>query len=85
MMHALVAVLWLLFGVVNAGLAFALFQRRWPRRRVVDFQNDRWIATTTILGGPVALTLTLVLLWCLGYYGWLWPWSHEALEEADLV
>lgn len=85
MIAALVVLLWLLLGVIAAGLAFALFQRRYPRRRSIDFRSDRWFSTVGILGGPVSMVMIGVVIMDFGYYGWLWPWCHEALEEAGLA
>lgn len=79
---ALVAIaVWLAFGVAAIGWYFAYFQRKWPSLRKDDFYEDRGDALTFAIGGPITF-----IVHGLAYssFGWLWPWSAKAREEAGI-
>lgn len=77
------AAVWLTLGVLAAGWTFAFFQRKYQHYSNEDwFYEDRRFATAAMFLGPFALLATLIV--CGTRYGWLWPYSAKAKEEAGL-
>lgn len=65
----LLAGLWIACGVAAYGMAFAYFQRKWPRFAERDESIDRLVATVTSLAGPIGLAIVL------GFAGFRYGWK----------
>jgi hypothetical protein len=65
-------ILWILCGIVAAGIHYAYFQRRFPSLANEMRERDILHAYSWAIYGPVGLIVSLCLSERLRY-GWCWP------------
>jgi hypothetical protein len=71
MMTWILLFVWLACGIVNYGLMFAYFQRKFPSIADEQYWSDVTFATTAVVTGPICLLASLVV--CEPFrYGFKW-------------
>jgi hypothetical protein len=66
----LLAIVWIVCGVIEYGVSFAYFQRRWPRIAERDYWDDLMQSVCWALFGPFSLLATF---WS-GTWGYGFKW-----------
>lgn len=68
------ATAWVACGVINSGLVYATFQRRWPILSDDWWRKDAKDAILISVFGPLSLVATAIT--SLHKHGWLFPGSR---------
>lgn len=64
------AVIWIACAILNFGIMFAFFQRKWPILAEEDYQRDYAMCAIFSILGPISLLISLVTRTC--GYGLKW-------------
>lgn len=59
-MEIILALIWVVCGVLAYGLTFGDYQREWPELSVKNYQSDRQFAFFIAITGPIGLVVSLI-------------------------